>query len=131
MTERFEDDSLQRRFAEMREDESGNAPDLDAVLARALARKRAPARSNHRALAAAAAVVLALGLGWASIRLRAHSSAIPDAASVAISQWRSPTAFLLEGPSDALLRTVPAITAMPPELRSVLPADTNPKGGPS
>jgi hypothetical protein len=132
MTERFEDDSLQRRFAEMREDESGNAPEFDAVLARALARKREPVRSNHRVLAAAAAVVLALGLGWAAARSRGHSSASPDAASVAaISQWRSPTAFLLEGSSDALLRTVPAITAMPPELRSVLPADTNPNGGPS
>jgi len=48
-----------------------------------------------------------------------------------MSQWRSPTAFLLESSSDALLRTVPAITAMPPELRSVLPADTHPNGGPS
>jgi hypothetical protein len=132
MTERFEDDALERRFAEMREDESGNTPEFDAVLARALARRRAPDRSSHRVLAAAATLVLALGLGWAAARSRGRSSALPDATSVAaISQWRSPTAFLLDGPSDALLRTVPAITAMPPELRSVLPADTNPNGGPS
>jgi hypothetical protein len=40
----------------------------------------------------------------------------------AISQWQSPTAFLLEGASDSLIRTIPTITTMPPELRSLLQA---------
>ena len=123
MTDQFDDDLLRRRFDELRRAESQSAPEFDDVLTRALARKRAPTLSNLRVLAAAAAVVLALGLGW--LALRPHRSAGPerDMTNVAaLSQWRSPTDFLLQGPSDSLLRTIPKITIMPPELRSVLRA---------
>jgi hypothetical protein len=124
MTDQFEDETLRRRFGELRQqEESQRAPEFDDVLTRALSRQRVPAHSSSRMLAAAAAVVLALGLGW--IALRPHGGALRrrDASNVsALSQWQSPTAFLLEGPSDSLLRTIPTITIMPPELRSVLRA---------
>ena len=61
MTDHFEDDTLRRRFNELRREESESAPNFDDVLTRALARPRAPARSSVRILAAAAAFVLALG----------------------------------------------------------------------
>jgi hypothetical protein len=123
MTDQFEDDTLRRRFDELRRQDSQSAPDFDEVLTRALARRHAPAHSSLRVLAAAAAFVLALGLGW--VALLPHSGALHqhDMGNVAtLSQWRSPTGFLLEGPGDSLLRTLPTITTMPPELRSVLRA---------
>jgi hypothetical protein len=123
MTDQYEDDTLRRRFDELRREESQSVPELDDLLTRARARRRAPAHSSVRILVAAAAVVLALGLGW--VASRPYSGAPPrhEMTSVtALSQWRSPTDFLLEGPSDSLLRTIPTITIMPPELRSVLRA---------
>jgi hypothetical protein len=123
MTDQFDDDMLRRRFDELRRAESRSAPEFDDVLTRALARQRAPVHSTLRALAAAATLVLALGLGW--VALRPHRSARPEhemTSVAALSKWRSPTGFLLEGPSDSLLRTLPTITTMPPELRSVLRA---------
>jgi hypothetical protein len=123
MTDQYEDDTLRRRFDELRREESQSVPELDDVLTRARGRRRTPAHSSVRILAAAATMVLALGLGW--VASRPHSGAPPrhEMTSVAaLSQWRSPTDFLLEGPSDSLLRTIPTITIMPPELRSVLRA---------
>jgi hypothetical protein len=123
MTERFDDDALRRRFDELRQEELQGAPEFDDVLARALARRRAPTHPSVRVLAAAAAIVLATGLGWVAFGPHRVSSRPRETERVAaISQWRSPTAFLLEGPSDSLLRTLPSITIMPPELRSVLQA---------
>ena len=123
MTDEFDDDTLRRRFAELRQAESQTAPELDDVLTRALARRRAPAHASRPIFAVAAAAVLALGLGWFASRPRGGAPPQPDSRGVAaLSQWRSPTGFLLEGPSDSLLRTMPTITTMPPELRSVLRA---------
>ena len=122
MTDEFDDDALRRRFDELRQAESQAAPELDDVLGRALARPRAPSHSSHRVLAVAAAAVLALGLGWFAARPRGGAPQRDVRGIAALSQWRSPTGFLLEGPSDSLLRTIPTITTMPPELRSVLRA---------
>jgi hypothetical protein len=124
MTDQFEDETLRRRFGELRQqEESQHAPEFDDVLTRALARRRAPTHASRRIIAVAAAAVLALGLGWFASRPRGGAPPQPDSRGVAaLSQWRSPTGFLLEGPSDSLLRTMPTITTMPPELRSVLRA---------
>jgi hypothetical protein len=36
--------------------------------------------------------------------------------TVSLSEWRSPTAFLLQGPSDLLVKTVPTFSATSVEL---------------
>ncbi len=113
MTE-WNDDDLHRAFAEWREDDAKQTPTFDGTLGDA--RARVTSRALRRvawpfAWRAAAAMMLVAGAGW-FVR-RSHA---PNAATaVALSEWRSPTAFLLDASSDPLLTDTPTFLSNPRE----------------
>jgi len=98
------DEDLRRRFAALRESDLRSAPGFDALLARAASR---PVNAPPLApLAVAAAALLLLIAGAAGVVMLRR-----PAPKVALASWRSPTAFLLHGPGDDILRTVPGVSA--------------------
>lgn len=132
MTDEWNDQDLGKAFAELREGDAATTPPFGPVYAAALAaatrRKAIAPRRRAVSSAAAAAVVLAIaGAGWLSLHSRVSplSPRFADSGAPAfsLSTWRSPTAFLLHGPNDMLLNTLPTITASPAELNVLgLPA---------
>ena len=120
MTANWNDDEIKRTFAEWRKAERGQTPPFDAMYSAAQtgAAARASAPTWRRAALAAAALVVAAA-GWLSIETRAthsRSRAAGGTPTVAFSAWRSPTAFLLQGPGDMLVKTVPTVSAGSAEL---------------
>lgn len=114
------DDDIRRSFAELRAADERAAPRFDATLA--AARAAAPRRAApwRRLVAAAAVLLIAAGGAWFAMRQHRgslESAAVPAAAS--LSRWRSPTAFLLDGPGDMLIKTVPSITTSTEELKAL------------
>lgn len=124
MTGDWNDDDIERTFAELRAADRRDAPLFDATYAAALAaaRKRA-ATSPWRRAAAAAAILVVAGGGW----LMLHSHVPPSPSRLAhqraptplLSEWRSPTAFLLQGPDDMLVKTLPIISASSADLTAL------------
>ena len=102
------DQDLRRWFADLRERDRRAVPAFDALVARALAR---PVRRSLRVprLAAAIAVLALAGAGVLLLRR--------PAPTFAIATWQSPTAFLLHGPGEEILRAVPGISASVVPLR--------------
>jgi hypothetical protein len=92
-----EDRELREIYQRLKAQDTRSAPSLDSVLAE---RRRASAWS----WAPVGALVVA-GL------LVAFWNPSPEPEPVSISEWRSPTAFLLEFPGESLLRTVPSLGA--------------------
>ena len=107
-----DDEGLRRLFEELRAADGRAVPPFEAVLG--AARSRAARRRARRPLRAAAALA-ALAAAGALIVLRPWT---PRFEPVPIASWRSPTAFLLNTPGDALLRSVPSLTASVVELGS-------------
>jgi hypothetical protein len=107
MTDQWNDDELTRAFSEWREDDARSVPSFEKTLEAARAKgasRDAEAPPTTRTfpgwLRAAAALVLVVGGGWAVIRSR-----MPATPIVSITEWRSPTDFLLTGATDPLLST--------------------------
>ena len=122
MKREWEDDEIRRSFAELRAADERGAPRFDATLAaaRTAARHRAAPAPWRRLVAAAAVLGIATGGAWFAMRRHRgslESAAVPAATS--LSRWRSPTAFLLEGPGDMLIKTLPSITTSPEELKAL------------
>lgn len=120
------DDDLKATFAEMRAEDARATPSFEATLAAARARAdRAPEpdrdaasrrlRAPARWWRIAAALVLVAGVSWLAWR---RPPAPPP--TVALTDWRSPTDFLLDG-----ARTLTAVT--PPPLVTTTP-DLTPLG---
>ena len=104
MTGKWDDDRLRRAFAELRAKPEADAPSFAAVVdaARKADARRAGTPSFARALAAAVVLVVGGGL-WLGL-----ASKQPPVAP--LSEWRSPTEFLLAS-GNAL--AVPALTIIP------------------
>ena len=107
------DRDLRERFVALRREEEAGAPAIERLLARAKARAGGKARRLGRpalALAAAAAVLLVIAL--LSLREPASSVPVPP-----ITEWRSPTDFLLQTPGREVLETLPRFGEglIPPE----------------
>ncbi len=100
------DDDLRAAFDELRAHDAGRAPSFEAVLA--AARAKACERRPRTPLRAAAAVLVLVASG-AALVLLLHRQGTRTAA-FSLSEWRSPTAFLLRMPGDAILRRVPAVS---------------------
>ena len=120
MTANWNDDEIKRTFAEWRKGDRGHSPPFDAMYAAAQAGATARASTApwRRGILAAAALVVAAA-GWLSLETRAPQSAprpARGAPAVPLSEWRSPTAFLLLGPGDVLVKTVPTVSAGSAEL---------------
>ena len=103
-----QEDQLRRLFAELREADARRAPAFDDVWRATAARAERPVRRPLVGYYAAAAVValLAGGLLVGVSRLGRSRGAV-----VALSQWESPTAFLLSDPGGNLLTGVPPISS--------------------
>ncbi len=95
------DDQLRERFAELRDAESGNTPDFEAVLRRPRSQSRRAPRVTVTILAVAAVAVLALVL---RARRPAHDN--PD-----ITTWTAPTDALLPNSATGVLGTLPPLGA--------------------
>jgi hypothetical protein len=122
MTGDWSDDEIKNAFAEMRASDTDEAPRFDATYAAAQARvaRRASVAPWKRA-AMAASVLLVAVLGWLSLQsqLAQSPSRLTQGRIRSLSEWRSPTAFLLQGPSDLLIRTVPTISATSADLNAL------------
>ncbi|HJU43815.1 MAG TPA: hypothetical protein VJ691_13400 [Vicinamibacterales bacterium] len=96
-----DDPTLRERFAALRAEETQGAPSFGSVRAR-----RPAARPNRRrrafAMAAAAAAIV---FGFLVLRPEPR----PGFEQLSITEWRSPTAFLLENPAASLLQATPAV----------------------
>ncbi len=98
-------ESLREMFQQARAADAAAAPPLDSVLAR---RPPGPARRQWpRGLVPALAASVA-GLALAGLLVTFCPSS-PPAVEISISEWRSPTAFLLEPPGELVLYGVPAL----------------------
>jgi hypothetical protein len=106
------DDMLRRRFAVLRQEEEGHAPEFGRLWhGRADARRR----KTRWLIAVAYTLIALLALFW----IRSAQRRPDDKTVASITEWKAPTDFLLETPGRELLRTVPQIgqwhvyTAMP------------------
>lgn len=120
----WNDDEIKRRFAEWRAADTGKAPPFDATYRAAGARAtRRAVTAPWRRVAQAAVILVVAGAGWLSLHRHVppSSSQVATAGTppLALSEWRSPTAFLLQGPSDALVKTVPTFSADSVELNAL------------
>ena len=132
MPEPWSDDDLRRELAELRRQDERSAPDFESMWARARADAVGRRVRRRVQLVAAAALVLMVAGAVLAARSRGRTER-PSAAELTrtapLSQWRSPTAFLLDGATSDLLRTVPLIPALPLELR--IPSSTRTHRGDS
>jgi hypothetical protein len=103
-----DDRDLRDRFAALRREEEVGAPEF-------VAPSRPGQEQVHRrspgVLVAAAACLAILVAGFLWPRPRSGPQREPAVAS--ITQWKSPTSFLLDTPGRELLQTVPAIGVWP------------------
>ena len=101
------DPDLARSFAALRrEEQEGGAPFSRVWAAAGRSRRSGSARPLRLAIAGAAVVAVALLSAWL-VALKVPAP--PHAPGVSISEWQSPTAFLLRTPGQELLREPPAL----------------------
>ena len=104
MSENREREEIAEWFRQLRQTEERNAPPFDEVweVARARATRPQSRRLYYRVgMAAALFAFLAIPVQW----WQNHR----PVQIVSISQWKSPTGFLIETPAQKLLKTVPHI----------------------
>ncbi len=116
MTGEWKDDDMERAFAEWRAGDARDAPLFSATYAAAMnAATKRPATAPWQRTAAAATILAVAAGGWLTLheRLPQVTTRFPEGGvpAPALSTWRSPTAFLLQGPSDMLTTTLPTISA--------------------
>jgi len=115
MTSNGRDNEISRLFeAERRADESA-APPLDALLARAARPRVSPVRLLRQLDVAAALLAI---LAAAALVLRSGSArpAAPpqgETETIRLSDWQSPTDFLLDTPGSELLTQIPDFPDQP------------------
>jgi len=116
-----DDTQLRERFASLRKEEAGRAPPFTQVLQRA-----PPSSFWKRGPLAAIACLAAITV---TLLLFPHAHTPPlDPAAASLADWRSPMDFLLNTPSQEMLRTIPAIGAPSPGILDAYPRlkDTTP-----
>jgi hypothetical protein len=99
----LDDQDLQERFAALRREDASRAPGFEA-----LQRRRPPAVRPWRARAVAAAALLVVATLLFKVYQRPASRPGP-----LITEWRSPTDFLLQTPGRELLQGVPTLARAP------------------
>lgn len=96
------DNDLRDRFAALRTEEAHRTPEFGSLWRR---RTRPPRGKGRWVVAAACALIMLVAIVW--VRSARHK---PEGGAVAsITQWNSPTDFLLETPGREFLRAVPEI----------------------
>ena len=120
------DEDLRRAFEGLRRSDEASAPSFSATLSGA--RNRAPRRRTFL-LATAAALVVLVAIAAALLR---RSPASPRfAETVAISDWRSPTDFLLQTPGAELLDSLPVLSSPVPDYADASDGPRTPAGEPT
>lgn len=104
MTGRDDDRALQERFAALRTEEAQAAPSFASVRARAPVVRRTRRTRAFALAGAAAALVIGLLVPWPE-RVRVSENGEP----MSITEWRSPTDFLLHSPVAPLLQASPVV----------------------
>jgi hypothetical protein len=108
-----DDRELRERFAALRREDEAGAPALERLLARARPRAgtgKEALRLGRPALALAAAAAVFLGIALLDPRK-------PPPSLPSITEWRSPTDFLLQTPGREVLESLPRFGEglIPPE----------------
>jgi len=105
----FRDDDLRDRFAALRREEEAQAPQYAVLWPGGAGHGRWPSQAKAKLIAVAVCLVTMVA---AVFLLRPVPQKLEREASrpvASLTEWRSPTDFLLETPGRELLRTVPAI----------------------
>ncbi|HEX7288482.1 MAG TPA: hypothetical protein VF532_20020 [Candidatus Angelobacter sp.] len=100
-----EDRNLHQRFAELRRQDTARAPEFAALLR---PRAKRTGFSAFSRLAIAVACVLVITVTLARYHSRPPAKPVPS-----LSEWRSPTDFLLQTPGRELLIGVPRLGEWP------------------
>lgn len=100
-----DDRDLRERFAELRQQDAVRAPEFSALVQR---RAKRAGLSTLSRLAIAAACVLVIAVALARFHSRPPSKPVPS-----LTEWRSPTDFLLQTPGRELLIGVPRLGEWP------------------
>src|SRR5438094_347226 len=109
MDRRNDDFEIERRFKLAREQDEARIPSFPEVLARAYAhRAQGPVRRLRLVVAGIASVVVIYAMTYLVWHGRPHRQPVEVEFS-ALSNWHSPTDFLLKTPGLELLATMPAI----------------------
>lgn len=101
----MEEREIKQLFERQRELDQTNLPPLESLVEPPSRSSAARGWPRWRAAAASGVLVLALSGGYAGYRLLDSDSKGP-----ALSQWKSPTAFLLRPPGGEILRGSARIT---------------------
>jgi hypothetical protein len=101
---------LGRLFSELRRADEASAPPFRRLLERARAARGAPSRPRLLPFAALSVVIAAAALAVVLYRRPALQTASRER-PVAVSQWRSPTDWLLQTPGSELLSELPELPA--------------------
>jgi cytoskeletal protein RodZ len=129
-----EDEGIRKLFQQLREEEERDAPSFAHDWNIALSRRNKPRR--HWAawrMAAVAAALTVVGAGWwmffsqatkqqaAMERKGSDSSAQVATPTILVSQWQSPTEFLLRTPGEQFLKRVPRFDDSLLNINSTIP----------
>ena len=129
MNQDWEEQKLRELFHELKQEDERFAPsfarDWEAALSR-LGKARSPRRLVR---VATAAMMLILLIGSVAVFF-SHPSRKPaltetPGSTIFLSQWRSPTNFLLQSPGEQLLKTVPHLGLSSVEIRAIMPDKMN------
>jgi len=102
----FRDDDLRARFVELRRDEEAQAPGFAFPPPQWIGQSR---RWSARRLIAGAVCAITLVAAVLWLRFVPSQRARTGQPVASLTEWRSPTDFLLETPGRELLRSVPSI----------------------
>ena len=106
MNKDSERDEVAEWFHQLRQIEERTAPPFDRVLN--AARARVARRQSHRLYYIVGAAAALFAFLVAPVPWR-QGTGVPPVQTTSISQWKSPTDFLIDTPGQKLLKTVPRI----------------------
>ncbi len=130
-----EDERISTLFQQLREEDERHAPSFAHDWSLALSRWEKPRRRwAVWRLAAGAAALIVLGAGWwmfspspAPVTDPPNATpwqpplGAPQPPAILISEWRSPTEFLLRIPGEELLRRVPRLDESLVNIKAIIP----------
>ncbi len=122
-----EDDKIKELFHELRQADERHAPSfaIDWETARSRVGTVRWPRRVFQVAAATALLMMLVGFMVILLRPPTRPSVPTRASDMAISQWRSPTDFLLRSPTEPLLTTVPHLGDSLVEIKAILPDEKN------
>lgn len=125
MNQYSDEKEIKELFRKLKHHDERLAPTFAETWSTVVSRAGKVARPHHILRIAAATVVLALVLSSAIIIFREFSQQhIVHESALTLSQWKSPTDFLLKSPDEQLLNSVPQLGTSLREINT-LPSNKN------